>query len=940
MITIKNITIKNFMSVGQVTQSINLENRDLVLVLGENLDLGGNDSRNGVGKAQPLHSKIKTPNGWTTMGDISVGDLVTAHDGNSVKVLGTFPQGVKDIYRLTFSDGRTVEACGDHLWKVFSHSFPGDKFKVITTKEIIAHNEKYSRHKNKSTYYKYVPMFQGDKKENISLPLDPYFLGAMLGDGSFSKNGYVFTTSDQEVADRVSRKLPVYLDMFKDSYSSYGYRFKHKKQPKFSLFTKDLKDLGLYGRLSDTKFIPEIYRESSVDQKLELLRGLVDTDGYVGKQGCVSITTVSEQLAKDIQYIVRSIGGQAKIALKTNCGYKNERDVFIKCKDAYTVSIMYHTPKDLATVERKVALLPGEDYQYNNRKLRIDNIEYIGDMEAKCIMIDHPDHLYITDGFTVTHNSTILNALSYALYGVALTNIKKNNLINLTNGKNMVVTLEFEKDGVEYFVERGRSPNRFVFSVAGKEFQSEDSDEAQGDSRLTQIEIERHLGLSHQMFKLLVALNTYSEPFLSMRSGDQRAIIEQLLGITQLSEKAEVLKGQLKETKDAIKEEEFRIGAVKEANKRIEDNILTLKAKSNAWINKHEKLLHETAEAIVTLQDLDVEAEIAAHKKRAEVIALKMERDGYERSLRRHETARAKEQRLLDKALADLAAIEDQACPTCGHGLDDEKHQALERDARGRVSLHEAEIAEHDREIDEALANMSRIVVEDLPDTFYTEIEEAYNHRSSLDNLMDTLEKESLRENPHLEQIKTLEESGIQEVSFEKINELTVLRDHQDFLFKLLTSKDSFIRRKIIDQNLAFLNARLESYLEKIGLPHSVRFQSDLSVEIQEHGRDLDFDNLSRGERTRLILSLSWAFRDVYESLNTPISLLFIDELIDNGLDSAGVESALSVLKKMARDGKRNIFLISHRDELVGRVNSVLRVVKEGGFTSFSEEVE
>jgi DNA repair exonuclease SbcCD ATPase subunit len=113
---------------------------------------------------------------------------------------------------------------------------------------------------------------------------------------------------------------------------------------------------------------------------------------------------------------------------------------------------------------------------------------------------------------------------------------------------------------------------------------------------------------------------------------------------------------------------------------------------------------------------------------------------------------------------------------------------------------------------------------------------------------------------------------------------------------------------------------------------------SDLTVQIREHGRDLDFDNLSRGERTRLILGLSWSFRDVYESLNSAISLLFIDELIDNGLDPAGVESALAVLKQMAREAQRNIFLISHRDELVGRVGSVLKVVKESGFTSFADE--
>jgi DNA repair exonuclease SbcCD ATPase subunit len=166
------------------------------------------------------------------------------------------------------------------------------------------------------------------------------------------------------------------------------------------------------------------------------------------------------------------------------------------------------------------------------------------------------------------------------------------------------------------------------------------------------------------------------------------------------------------------------------------------------------------------------------------------------------------------------------------------------------------------------------------------------------------------------------------------------LKDHQEFLLKLLTSKDSFIRKKIIDQNLAYLNNRLTYYLDKMGLPHQVNFQNDLSVEITQLGQDLDFDNLSRGERNRLILGLSWSFRDVWESLYQNINLLFIDELIDNGLDSAGVESALSVLKKMARERNKNIFLISHKDELIGRVTNVLKVIKENGYTSYSNDLE
>jgi DNA repair exonuclease SbcCD ATPase subunit len=125
-----------------------------------------------------------------------------------------------------------------------------------------------------------------------------------------------------------------------------------------------------------------------------------------------------------------------------------------------------------------------------------------------------------------------------------------------------------------------------------------------------------------------------------------------------------------------------------------------------------------------------------------------------------------------------------------------------------------------------------------------------------------------------------------------------------------------------------------------VGLPHTVVFQNDLTVEITQLGQDLDFDNLSRGERNRLILGLSWAFRDVWESLYQNINLLFIDELIDSGMDANGVENSLSVLKKMGRERSKNIYLISHRDELVGRVNNVLKVIKENGFTSYANDIE
>ena len=538
-----------------------------------------------------------------------------------------------------------------------------------------------------------------------------------------------------------------------------------------------------------------------------------------------------------------------------------------------------------------------------------------------------------------TGKTTIINALSYALYGTALTNIKRNNLINKTNSKGMLVTLHFEKDGQDYRIERGRSPNVLKFYINDQE--QEMVDESQGDSRKTQESINTLLNMSHDMFKHVVALNTYTEPFLSMRQNDQRAIIEQLLGITILSEKAEVLKEQVRTTKEAITEETLKIEAVQSANSKIETTIQSLKTTQKAWISKRNTDIEKYNTAIDELEHLDIDSELDAHEKltnwnenNTRILALRKELSTLEPALQRAD-------RSVEKAQKDILEIEDAMCYTCGQELHADK---------------KAEIAERkSKELEDALAYQKEIttkvtdvavdldIIGDIngrPSTFYDTAKEAYEHRQNVDSLKTALKNKQDEVDPYQTQIDELNNSAIQEINWNVVNELTSYKDHQEFLLKLLTNKDSFIRKKIIDQNLAYLNNRLTHYLDKLGLPHQVLFQNDLNVEITQLGQDLDFDNLSRGERNRLILGLSFAFRDVWESLYQNINLLFIDELIDSGMDTAGVENSLSVLKKMARERQKNIYLISHKDELVGRVNHVLRVVKENGFTSYANDLE
>jgi DNA repair exonuclease SbcCD ATPase subunit len=537
-----------------------------------------------------------------------------------------------------------------------------------------------------------------------------------------------------------------------------------------------------------------------------------------------------------------------------------------------------------------------------------------------------------------TGKTTIINAISYAFFGEALTNIRKDNLVNKTNNKDMVVGVEFEKNGIKYKIERGRKPQVLRFYANDIE---QESNEAQGENRETQHEINKLIGMTHAMFKNIMALNTYSQPFLATKQAEQREIIEQLLGITILSEKADLLKAQMKATKDDATTEKFKLDSIVSSNEKINESIKNLKLRNSAWETQQKDDIKKFKFAISDLEKVDIEKELDLHKQ----IQKHEENSKALRSLEKekayHEDSLTKTVRQIGLKQKDIEYAKEAKCPTCEQTLHDEKHQQLLSKLENDLDELQKDETKLTSDLDAINKNISAIGdIGILPDTYYDTIDDAYNHKGSLADLKRQLEQTENKENPYQEQIEELTKSALQKVDYTKVNELEDLLKHQDFLYKLLTAKDSFIRTRIIEQNLTYLNQRLAWYLSQVKLPHTVTFQSDLTVQIEELGRELDFDNLSRGERNRLILSLSWAFRDVWESLYQQINLLFIDELVDAGMDTSGVESAMAVLKDMARKQQKNIFLISHKDELVSRVNSVLKVVKENGFTNYANDVE
>ena len=535
-----------------------------------------------------------------------------------------------------------------------------------------------------------------------------------------------------------------------------------------------------------------------------------------------------------------------------------------------------------------------------------------------------------------TGKTSLIQALSYALFGVPINNIRKDNLVNRTNGKGMMVTLEFSVNGIEYKIERGRKPNILKFYV-NNDLQKT-TDDAQGENKETQHAIERIINMSADMFRHIVALNTYSEPFLALKTNEQRNIIEQLLGITILSEKAEIIKNLIKDSKDSIQSEEFKVKAIEEANKRVKEQIESLKRRQKLWKTKHDEDLEKLAIEYTKLSAIDIDKELQAHKDLViynDQVRLQTE---HENNLSRAKTDLAKEKKTWTKLDNEVKTLKEHKCYACGQEFHDDSHSQV-------LNKKIESLAESRKHMDEFEATIkvledNPVFVSTKPITHYKTEAEAVKHSSQLANTLVSIENKAEEVDPYDEQINEMESQALQEIDFDNINKLTKTLEHQKFLLDLLSSKDSFVRKKIIDQNLSYLNSRLTHYLDKIGLPHQVVFQNDLQVEITELGRDLDFDNLSRGERNRLILGLSFAFRDVWENLYSPINTLFIDELIDSGLDTMGVENAIAILKDMSRRRQKSIWLVSHREELAGRVPSVLKVIKEGGFTSYATSNE
>lgn len=353
----------------------------------------------GSGKAQPLSARVLTPCGWKRMGEMQVGDAVIGADGKTHTVIGVYPQGEKEIYRVTFSDGSAVECCADHLWRLQSanHRKRRQNGVVLPLRDFM-HNLQSPQRNNRW----YVPMAQPVEFPPRDLPIDPYVLGLLIGDGTLCTGSVGFTTVDGELLQAITCAANSY-GLTPVVNKPISYRITSGRRGRRNPLLAQIRALGLTGCRSEVKFIPPAYRFAPVTDRIALLQGLLDTDGSVDRKGCIEFSTSSERLARDVRELVESLGGTARVRSRIpHFTHNGERRAG---RRNYRLQIALPSHIAPFRLMRKAARYTHRPKYPPSRA--VVKVEYVGRAPAQCIRVDAPDQLYITDHYVVTHNSSM-----------------------------------------------------------------------------------------------------------------------------------------------------------------------------------------------------------------------------------------------------------------------------------------------------------------------------------------------------------------------------------------------------------------------------------------------------------------------------------------------------------------------------------------------------
>lgn len=553
------------------------------------------------------------------------------------------------------------------------------------------------------------------------------------------------------------------------------------------------------------------------------------------------------------------------------------------------------------------------------------------------------DESSINNGSNGSGKTTILNAIVYAFYDRALSSdISKDELVNDVNNKNMEVMCTFSVgDGFKYRIERRRKMKDFKISGnSALLYQiSENGDEVDITPHSVQLvndKLEQLLGIPYELFIRIIVFSASNIPFLDLSSTVQKNILEELFQQTILTKKADALKALIKDSESSIKTYQLKIDNAIAEQARHQKLIENTKQRIQSWEDNRKQEMVDIALCLKNLAAVDVEHQQSLHESAK---FLQQTIRDYTKELSGVISDISSSEAKINKYKQEIQSLQSSICPYCEQEF---------KDTTQKIALCEQKITDLTTAITEAEAvrnSIENLLIDfqqQLEDTkqqiTVDNIQELVKHKSQMDIMQNKLVDLSNAVNPHEASLDDLVNVKVPEVDYTSINKASNILEHQKFLLKLLTKKDSFVRKAILQKHLPLLNKRLQHYIKILGLPFAVEFTHEMVAKISKFGKQRSFGCLSTGQRARVNIALSFAFRDVLQAIHKKINMCVLDEVLDVGLCPVGVLAAAKLLKQVAKEENIAIYIISHRDEVQDMFDHTLSVQFEGGFSNIIQD--
>lgn len=914
MIQFTKLNIEGFCSIPNL--SLDLNTTGITIIRGVN----------GEGKAQPLYEPVLTFEGWKKMGDLTLKDkVINPVTGRPISINSIHDRGKLPTYRVTFDDGTYTECAGDHLWSVYKSGKTRYRLRTLDTLSLLE-DYKIENKLAPGTYkYRYaIPLTQPIEYSKKDLPIHPYVLGFILGDGCISGNRSTVrvSTNEKDWKEVVSR-LRSYLPDPNMVHVGTNPRKGNTRHFRIHGLGKELKDLGLMGKKSATKFIPQIYLESSIEDRKLLLAGLLDTDGHSGSKSKISKVSTydskSEVLRDGVVELVRSLGGISRSNVSTRFKYG-------RYTTTYSCSIHMNYIPFLRNYKKEEF----GNFTRRNRMVKvIRNIEYLGPREVRCITVDSLEGLYITRDYTVTHNSSIFSALVWGLYGKTPKDVSDVNTWEKLRKK------DYQGTKVEVYFLKNNQVHRVIRCLNYKG----NVDGAKGSSRLIydvdanpisekykpqiQAKIAEALEMSYNLFINSVMFGQGITRLIEETGTEQKNLFEEIFSLNYLTKARDIAKAQYNKYEKEAYEVNHQIDILHNQVKMMEDNL--------KYVQDYQKTEEQRRKEKIDELRREKSLSTRAYEKLARDVD-SIEQQNIDRQISEHQNLISKNRTKLKEARASIGIPLEELIDKVIDLLEKKEYDSSMKYLRSLKSAFSKieSLQSKLTTLEKALMNLR--VQESKLTVLQRDLK---RHKEKIETLKQRIKEQ--KSSPMIQARYSSEDIQKAKKEIEKLenSQVNQMKDLYKWLYTDPLGNNG-IKAFLFESSMDSLNQTLESFSNIIGM--TIQFGMDLQsarkdfqVYINMEGQDVDFNELSGGQKQLASLAIAFAMNEAMTQAKG-INIAFLDEVFES-LSVNNIELVSDLIRKIYKN--KTLFLITHQESLPISNARVLRVKRIDGLSHY-----